>query len=38
MQRAFIYTKGQMREVLDGRLRTSDPEIIVPLDEVLKLD
>ncbi|HXF27970.1 MAG TPA: Uma2 family endonuclease [Bryobacteraceae bacterium] len=38
MQRAFLYTKGQMREVLDGRLRTSDPEIIVPLDEVLKLD
>src|SRR6185437_8536134 len=38
MQRAFIYTKGQMREVLDGRLRTSDPETIVPLDEVLKLD
>ena len=27
-----------MREVLDGRLRISDPEIIVPLDEVLKLD
>ena len=38
MQRAFIYTKGQMREVLDGMLRTGDPETIVPLDEVLKLD
>ncbi|MBV9156458.1 MAG: Uma2 family endonuclease [Acidobacteriaceae bacterium] len=36
MGRAFVYTPGEMREVLDGMLRTSNPELLVPLDEVLK--
>ncbi len=33
-RRAFCYTPGEMHEVLDGMLRTNDPEIVVPLDEV----
>ena len=35
-RRAYIYTEGHMVEVLDGQLRTQDPDIIVPLDEILK--
>jgi len=27
---------GQMHEVLDGILRTNDPDIFVPLDEVFE--
>lgn len=38
MRRAFIYTMGHMQEVLDGMLRTGNPEVLVPLDEILKLD
>jgi len=34
--RAFCYTPGQMHEVLDGILRTNDPDILVPLDEVFE--
>lgn len=37
-RRAFIYTPGQMREVLDGMLRTSNPELLVPLDQIVKND
>ena len=37
-RRAYIYTKGHMSEALDGQLRTQDPDIIVPLEEILKLD
>jgi Uma2 family endonuclease len=33
-RRAFCYTPGEMHEVLDGMLRTKDPEIAVPLEEV----
>ncbi len=35
-KRAFCYTPGEMHEVLDGMLRTKDPEIVVPLDEVFE--
>ena len=35
-RRAFCYTPGQMHEVLDGILRTNDPDILVPLDEVFE--
>ncbi len=34
-RRAWIYTGTESREVTDGILRTSDPEIAVPLAEVL---
>jgi Uma2 family endonuclease len=34
--RAFCYTPGEMHEVLDGMLRTKDPEIEVPLGEVFE--
>jgi len=34
-RRAWIYTASEIREATDGILRTSDPEIIVPLAEVL---
>jgi len=34
-RRAWIYTGSEIREATDGILRTSDPEIIVPLAEVL---
>jgi Uma2 family endonuclease len=34
-QKAWIYTKDEIREVRDGLLRTEDPELIVPLAEVL---
>ena len=34
-RRAWIYTANEIREVRDGLLRTSDPEFIVPLAEVL---
>ena len=33
-RRAWIYTSGSMREVRDGVLRTEDPELLVPLDEL----
>jgi Uma2 family endonuclease len=33
-RKAWIYEPGQMREVLDGMLRTENPEIAVPLDEI----
>jgi len=35
-RRAFCYTPGEMHEVLDGMLRTSNPDITVPLAEVLE--
>jgi Uma2 family endonuclease len=35
-KRGFCYTPGEMHEVLDGMLRTKDPEIVVPLDEVFE--
>jgi Uma2 family endonuclease len=35
-RRAFCYTPGKMYEVLDGILRTNDPDILVPLDEVFE--
>jgi hypothetical protein len=35
-RRAFCYTPGEMHEVLDGMLRTNDPEIVVPLEEVFE--
>jgi Uma2 family endonuclease len=34
-RRAWIYTPDEIREVRDGLLRTEDPELIVPLVEVL---
>ena len=37
-QRAYIYTEGHMVEALDGLLRTQDPDIVVPLAEIVKLD
>jgi Uma2 family endonuclease len=33
-RRAFCYTPGEMHEVLDGMLRTTNPDIEVPLQEV----
>lgn len=33
-QRAYVYTSEGMTEVKDGVLRTSEPEIAVPLEEV----
>ena len=35
-KRAFSYTPGEMHEVLDGILRTKDPDIEVPLGEVFE--
>ncbi len=35
-QRAFCYTPGEMHEVVDGMLRTKDPDIAVPLAEVFE--
>ena len=35
-RRAFVYTPGHMHEVLDGVLRTSNPELLVPLEEIFK--
>jgi Uma2 family endonuclease len=35
-RRAFCYTPGEMHEVLDGMLRTKDPDIVVPLEEVFE--
>jgi Uma2 family endonuclease len=35
-RRAFCYTPGEMHEVLDGTLRTKDPDIEVPLGEVFE--
>ena len=35
-RRAFCYTPGEMHEVLDGMLRTKDPDIEVPLAEVFE--
>lgn len=34
-QKAWIHTADEIREVRDGLLRTADPELIVPLAEVL---
>ena len=34
--RAFCYTPGEMHEVLDGILRTKDPDIAVPLAEIFE--
>ena len=35
-KRAFCYTPGEMHEVLDGVLRTQQPNIEVPLAEVFE--
>jgi hypothetical protein len=35
-KRAFCYTPGEMHEVLDGVLRTKDPDIEVPLAEIFE--
>ncbi len=35
-KQAFCYTPGEMHEVLDGVLRTKDPDIAVPLEEVFE--
>jgi len=35
-RRAYCYTPGEMHEVLDGILRTENPDIVVPLDEVFE--
>jgi Uma2 family endonuclease len=35
-RRAFCYTPGEMREVLDGMLRTKNPDLAVPLEEVFE--
>jgi Uma2 family endonuclease len=35
-RRAFSYTPGEMHEVLDGTLRTTNPEIVVPLSEIFE--
>ncbi len=37
-RKAFVYTPGHMDEVTDGFLRTHDPDITVPLDEILETD
>ncbi|MGI8744486.1 MAG: Uma2 family endonuclease [Bryobacteraceae bacterium] len=37
-RKAFIYSPGSVREVTDGFLRTHDPEITVPLAEILEID
>jgi Uma2 family endonuclease len=34
--RAFCYTPGEMHEVMDGMLRTTNPEIVVPLEEAFE--
>jgi Uma2 family endonuclease len=34
-RRGWIHTRAESREAVDGLLRTSDPEIVLPLDEVL---
>jgi len=35
-RRAYCYTPGEMHEVLDGILRTQNPDIAVPLEEVFE--
>jgi Uma2 family endonuclease len=35
---AFCYTPGEMHEVLDGILRTKNPDIEVPLSEVFETE
>ncbi len=35
-KQAFCYTPGEMHEVLDGILRTKDPDIAVPLEEIFE--
>ena len=35
-RRAFCYTPGEMHEVLDGVLRTSNPDVAVPLADALE--
>jgi Uma2 family endonuclease len=35
-KRAFCYTPGEMHEVLDGGLRTSSPDIEVPLTDAFE--
>jgi len=37
-RRAFCYTPGEMHEVLDGTLRTKDPNVEVPLVEVFETE
>jgi len=33
---SFCYTRGDMHEVLDGMLRTSNPDLVVTLQEVFE--
>ncbi len=35
-KQAFCYTPGEMHEVLNGILRTKDPDIAVPIEEVFE--
>jgi len=35
-KRAFCYTPGEMHEVLDGVLRTNNPDIAVPLADAFE--
>ncbi len=35
-RRAFCYTPGEMHEVLDGALRTNNPDIAVPLTDAFE--
>jgi len=35
-KRAFCYTPGEMHEVLDGVLRTNNPDIAVPLTDAFE--
>jgi Uma2 family endonuclease len=35
-KRAFCYTPGEMHEILDGVLRTKNPDLEVPLSEVFE--
>jgi hypothetical protein len=35
-RRAYCYTPGEMHEVLDGVLRTTNPDIAVPLADAFE--
>jgi Uma2 family endonuclease len=35
-KQAFCYTPGEMHEVLDGVLRTNNPDIAVPLTDAFE--
>jgi Uma2 family endonuclease len=35
-RRGYCYTPGEMHEALDGKLRTSEPNIEVPLSEIFE--